>query len=67
MRIDALVRSAPAGPSNPVLRITEQGEIVNQSYGLRPIAMRTLERAFSALALSVGGAARRRGGRGAAP
>jgi phosphoenolpyruvate carboxylase len=53
-RIDALVRSAPAGAANPVLRITEQGQVVNQSYGLRPIAMRTLERAFSALALSVG-------------
>jgi phosphoenolpyruvate carboxylase len=35
-----------------VLRLTEQGEVVNQSYGLRPIAMRTLERAFSALALA---------------
>ena len=57
-RIDALVRSAPGGASNPVLRITEQGEVVNQSYGLRPIAMRTLERAFSALALSVGHARR---------
>jgi phosphoenolpyruvate carboxylase len=53
-RIDGLVRSAPAGASNPVLRITEQGEVVNQSYGLRPIAMRTLERAFSALAIAVG-------------
>jgi len=53
-RIDALVRSAPAAASNTVLRITEQGEVVNQSYGLRPIAMRTLERAFSALATSVG-------------
>jgi len=60
-RIDTLVRSAPAGVSNPVLRITEQGQVVNQSYGLRPIAMRTLERAFSALALSVGQA--RRGAR----
>ncbi len=57
-RIDALVRAAPAGTSNPLLRITEQGEVVNQSYGLRPIAMRTLERAFSALALSVGHARR---------
>jgi phosphoenolpyruvate carboxylase len=53
-RIDALVRSAPSAAGNPVLRITEQGEVVNQSYGLRPIAMRTLERAFSALATSVG-------------
>ncbi|HEY1898974.1 MAG TPA: phosphoenolpyruvate carboxylase [Steroidobacteraceae bacterium] len=57
-RIDELVRSAPAGTSNPVLRITEQGQVVNQNYGLRPIAMRTLERAFSALALSVGQAHR---------
>ncbi|HEY4339097.1 MAG TPA: phosphoenolpyruvate carboxylase [Steroidobacteraceae bacterium] len=57
-RIDTLVRSAPAGASNPVLRITEQGQVVNQSYGLRPIAMRTLERAFSALALSAGQAQR---------
>jgi phosphoenolpyruvate carboxylase len=55
------VRSAPAGATSPVLRITEQGQVVNQSYGLRPIAMRTLERAFSALALSVGEA--RRGAR----
>ncbi|HTB67448.1 MAG TPA: phosphoenolpyruvate carboxylase [Steroidobacteraceae bacterium] len=57
-RIDTLVRAAPAGATNPVLRITEQGQVVNQSYGLRPIAMRTLERAFSALALSVGQARR---------
>jgi len=53
-RIDGLVRSAPPAASNPVLRFTEQGEVVNQSYGLRPIAMRTLERAFSALAIAVG-------------
>jgi len=57
-RIDALVRSAPPGTSTPVLRITEQGQGVNQSYGLWPIAMRTLERAFSALALSAGQARR---------
>ena len=56
-RIDALVRTAPAGTVNGVLRLTEQGEVINQSYGLRPIAMRTLERAFNSLALSIGGAA----------
>ena len=56
-RIDSLVRTAPAGTVNGVLRLTEQGEVINQSYGLRPIAMRTLERAFNALALSIGGAA----------
>ncbi len=37
-------RAAPAGTIRGVLRLTEQGEVVNQSYGLRPIAMRTLER-----------------------
>ncbi|HEV7606530.1 MAG TPA: phosphoenolpyruvate carboxylase, partial [Steroidobacteraceae bacterium] len=56
-RIDSLVRTAPAGSVNGVLRLTEQGEVINQSYGLKPIAMRTLERAFNALALSIGGAA----------
>jgi phosphoenolpyruvate carboxylase len=50
-RIDALIKAAPAGATNGVLRFTEQGEAVHQSYGLRPIAMRTLERAFSALGL----------------
>jgi len=48
-RVDALVRAQPAGTGRGVLRITEQGQVVSQSYGLRPIAMRTLERAFNAL------------------
>jgi phosphoenolpyruvate carboxylase len=56
-RIDSLVRTAPEGTVNGVLRLTEQGEVINQSYGLKQIAMRTLERAFNALALSIGGAA----------
>jgi phosphoenolpyruvate carboxylase len=42
-----------------VLRIREQGATIKQGYGLRPIAMRTLERAFNALSLTT--AARRRG------
>ncbi len=54
-RIDSLVRTAPAGTINGVLRLTEQGEVINQGYGLRPIAMRTLERAFNAVASSLGG------------
>src|SRR5580704_16495671 len=57
-RIDALVKAAPAGAINGVLRLTEQGEAVQQSYGLRPIAMRTLERVFSALALATSSAQR---------
>jgi phosphoenolpyruvate carboxylase len=57
-RIDALVRAAPPETMNGVLRLTEQGEVINQSYGLRPIALRTLERAFSALALGTDAALR---------
>jgi phosphoenolpyruvate carboxylase len=48
-RVDALVRSVPAEAVNSVLRFTEEGEVVNHSYGLHQIAMRTLERAFSSL------------------
>jgi phosphoenolpyruvate carboxylase len=57
-RVDALVRSAPPEAVNGILRFTEQGEALNQSYGLRPIALRTLERGFNALALSTHAARR---------
>jgi phosphoenolpyruvate carboxylase len=59
-RIDALVKSAPAGTNNGTLRLREQGETVKQGYGLRPIAMRTLERAFNALSLATAGRAAQR-------
>jgi len=58
-RIEALVKAAPAGAVDGVLRIREQGATVKQGYGLRPIAMRTLERAFNSLILTTG--AQRRG------
>jgi len=51
-RIDALVGAMPPTTVNGMLRLTEQGEVVNQNYGLAPIAMRTLERAFAALSLA---------------
>ncbi len=51
-RIESIVKAAPPGAVNGVLRIREQGATVKQGYGLRPIAMRTLERAFNALALA---------------
>lgn len=51
-RIDALARSAPADSVNGTLCLTEQGDVVTQNYGLQPIALRTLERAFNALALA---------------
>ena len=55
-RVDALVRAAPVETLNGVLRFTEQGEAIQQSYGLRPIAMRTLERAFNALSTTTSAA-----------
>jgi len=51
-RTENLVEATPHGAIRGVLRLTEQGEVVNQSYGLRPIAMRTLERTFAAVALA---------------
>lgn len=51
-RTEDLVQAAPRGAIRGILRLTEQGEVVNQSYGLRPIAMRTLERSFAAVALA---------------
>jgi phosphoenolpyruvate carboxylase len=51
-RVESIVRAAPAGAVDGVLRIREQGATVRQGYGLRPIAMRTLERAFNALSLT---------------
>lgn len=47
---EQLIESAPTGSIRRVLRMTEQGEVVSQNYSLRPIAMRTLERSFAALA-----------------
>ena len=58
-RVDGLVKSAPVEAQNGVLRFAEQGEAIQQSYGLRPIAMRSLERAFNALTTTT--AAARRG------
>ena len=51
-RIEAIIKAAPAGAVDGVLRLREQGGTIKQGYGLRPIAMRTLERAFNALSLT---------------
>jgi phosphoenolpyruvate carboxylase len=51
----SLVRSAPPGAVHGHMRLTEQGETVNEKYGLRPIALRVFEQAFNALALSQAG------------
>ena len=51
-RIDALVSAMPPETISGGLRLTEQGEGIHQNYGLAPIALRTLERAFGSLALA---------------
>ena len=58
-RTESLVEGAPNGAIRGFLRLTEQGEVVNQSYGLRPIAMRTLERTFASVALATAQAEQR--------
>lgn len=54
-RTQTLVRGMPAGALRGRLRVTEQGESVNERYGLRPIARRTFEQDVSAVALVTGG------------
>jgi phosphoenolpyruvate carboxylase len=51
-RIDTMVTSMPPRTIKGGLRLTEQGEGITQNYGLGPIALRTLERAFGALAMA---------------
>jgi phosphoenolpyruvate carboxylase len=48
----AAVLGAPPGTVNGRLRVTEQGEIINEKYGLRGIALRTLEQATGSVALA---------------
>jgi phosphoenolpyruvate carboxylase len=51
-RTHAAVLGAPPGTVNGRLRVTEQGEIINEKYGLRGIALRTLEQAVGSVALA---------------
>lgn len=37
------ILGAPAGTVNGYMRLTEQGEVINRKYGVRPIALRNLE------------------------
>jgi phosphoenolpyruvate carboxylase len=48
----AAVLGAPPGTVNGRLRVTEQGEIINEKYGLRGIALRTLEQITGSVALA---------------
>jgi phosphoenolpyruvate carboxylase len=51
-RITSALLSAPSGSVRGRLRVTEQGEAINAKYGLRGIAMRTLEQTVSAVMLA---------------
>ncbi len=54
------VLAAPAGTLDGGLRVTEQGEVIADKYGLRGIAMRNLERSIGAVALAQARNRRRR-------
>jgi phosphoenolpyruvate carboxylase len=54
-RDEALIRSQPAAAMRGTLRATEQGENINDRYGLRPIALRSFEQVVSAVALVAAG------------
>ena len=51
-RIEALVEGLPPGALRGRLRVTEQGESINERYGLRTIALRSFEQAVHAVALA---------------
>ena len=51
-RIAHTILSAPSGSVRGRFRVTEQGEAINAKYGLRGIAMRTLEQTTSAVMLA---------------
>ena len=51
-RTDRAVLTSPRGTVAGRLRVTEQGEVINSRYGLRGIALRTLERAVGAVCLA---------------
>jgi phosphoenolpyruvate carboxylase len=48
-RMHRAVLAMPPGAVNGRLRVTEQGEVIDDKYGLRGIAFRTLERATGAV------------------
>ncbi len=48
-RLHEAVMASPAGAVAGRLRMTEQGEMINAKYGLRAIAMRSLEQTVSAV------------------
>jgi len=53
--VETLTRSVPEGAVRSRVRLTEQGELINDKYSLRPIALRVFEQAFNALSMSHAG------------
>jgi len=51
-KLTRAVLSAPRGSVRGRLRVTEQGEVISANYGLRGIALRTLEQAVGAVAVA---------------
>jgi phosphoenolpyruvate carboxylase len=51
-KLTRAVLGAPPGTVRGRLRVTEQGEAISANYGLRTIALRTLEQAVGAVALA---------------
>jgi phosphoenolpyruvate carboxylase len=51
-KITSAILSAPRGTVRGHFRLTEQGETINAKYGLRGVAMRTLEQMTSAVVLA---------------
>ncbi len=48
-RTERAVIASPRGTVNGQLRLTEQGEVIHRKYGIRAIALRNIEQAFSGL------------------
>jgi phosphoenolpyruvate carboxylase len=48
-KVPEAVMAAPAGSVRGRLRVTEQGEVISAKYGLRSIAMRSLEQSVGAV------------------
>jgi phosphoenolpyruvate carboxylase len=48
-KTERAIRAAPVGTFSGRLRLTEQGEVIRRKYGMRAIALRSIEQTFSAL------------------
>ena len=49
---DQAMLASPKGSVGGTLRVTEQGEVIDEKFGLRPIALRTLDRTSGSLLLA---------------